>query len=266
MKDFSGKVVVVTGASSGIGEALAVAFARAGAAVVLTARDAARLAAVEQRCVALGAVAWSHRADVTDATQMQALARAVQERHGAADVLVNNAGVVMSGLLVDVEPADWTRLHQINVMGVVNGCRAFLPRMVERGQGGHVVNMASAAGIVGLSGMSTYSATKFALIGLSESLRAEMRRHRIGVSVICPSYVRTPIASKVKIVGALDTERTRKRIAQTFEKNSVTAEHVAQRTLDAIRKNRAITPVGRDAKLGYFFKRLAPGFLARVMG
>jgi short-subunit dehydrogenase len=266
MKDFNKKVVVVTGASSGIGEALALAFAREGATLVLTARDAERLAAVEKQCRAAGAEAWTQRADVTDEAQVQALAQAVAGRHGAADLLVNNAGVVMSGLVVDVEAADWIRLHQINVMGVVHGCRAFLPRMIERGQGGHVVNMASAAGLVGLSGMGTYSATKFALVGLSESLRAEMRRHRIGVSVICPSYVKTPIEGKVKIVGALDNERTRARIAQTFAKNSVTAEHVAARTLDAIRQDRAVTPVGRDAKLGYAFKRLAPGLLARVMG
>ena len=87
-----------------------------------------------------------------------------------------------------------------------------------------------------------------------------------GASVICPSYVRTPIESKVKIVGALDNERTRAAIARTFAKNSVSAEHVAERTLDAVRRNRAVTPVGRDARLGYLMKRLAPGLLARVMG
>jgi NADP-dependent 3-hydroxy acid dehydrogenase YdfG len=262
---FHGKVAVVTGASSGIGEAIAVALARAGATVVLTARDATRLAAVERRCRELGAPAWSHIADVTDEQQMQALASAVHARHGAADILINNAGVVMAGLLADVEAADWRRLHDINVMGVVHGCRAFVPKMIERGQGGHVVNMASAAGIVGTPGMSTYCATKFAVAGLTESLRAELKRHRIGVSLICPSYVDTPIAGKVKIVGAMANERTRERVSRQFRQNSVTPEAVAARTLTAIRRNEPVATVGRDAAMARLLKRWAPGLLARMV-
>ena len=247
MDTVQGKVAVVTGASSGIGEAIAVRLAQAGASVVLTGRDEARLQAAAARCP--GGKAWSFPADVTDEAQVATLAAAVHARHGAIDILVNNAGVVMSGLLVDVEPADWRRLFDLNVLGVVHGCRAFLPKMIERGQGGHVVNMASVAGIVGPSGMSTYAATKFALAGLTESLRAELRRHRIGVSLICPSYVDTPIAGKVKIVGTLDNERTRAAVEREFKRNSVKPELVAERTLEAILKNRALTTVGRDATL-----------------
>lgn len=263
MKDLHGKVAVVTGASSGIGEAIAVRLAQAGATVVLTARDPERLEAATRRCA--GGKAWSFRADVTDEAQVRALAEAVHARHGAADILVNNAGVVMSGLLTEVEPADWRRLHEINVMGVVHGCRAFLPRMIGRAKGGHVLNMASAAGIAGIAGMSTYSATKFAVAGLTESLRAELRRYRIGVSLICPSYVDTPIAGKVKIVGTLDNERTRRAVERQFKRNSVKPEAVAARALDAIRRNPAVATVGRDAALAYWMKRLAPGLLERFL-
>lgn len=263
MRSIEGKVAVVTGGSSGIGEAIAARFAQAGAIVVLTGRDEARLAAATRKA---GPKAWSFAADVTDEPQVRALAEAVHARHGAIDILVNNAGVVMSGLLTDVEDADWRRLLDINVMGVVHGCRAFLPRMIERAQGGHVVNMASAAGIVGMAGMSTYSATKFAVAGLTESLRAELRRSRIGVSLVCPSYVRTPIASKVKIVGRMNNERTRAAIERQFERNSVTPELVAERALRAILTNRALVTVGRDAAMAHWLKRISPALLERVLG
>jgi NAD(P)-dependent dehydrogenase (short-subunit alcohol dehydrogenase family) len=265
MKDFRNRLVLVTGGNSGIGEALALAFARAGARLILSARDAGRLEAVRQRCAELGAEAEAFAADVTDEKQVQALADWVHARHTALDVLVNNAGVVMGGLLTDVEPADWRRLHEINVMGVVHGCRAFLPRMIKRGQGGQVVNMASASGFIGTPGMGTYCASKFALVGLSESLRAELKRSGIGVSVICPSYVKTPIAGKVKLVGALDNDRARARIEREFAQNSVTPEEVAMRTLRAIRRNQFMVPVGRQARMGWVMKRWAPGLLARMM-
>jgi NADP-dependent 3-hydroxy acid dehydrogenase YdfG len=263
MHSVQGKVAVVTGASSGIGEAIAARLSQAGAIVVLTGRDAGRLEAARRKCA--DGKAWCHAADVTDEAQVAEFARAVHQRHGAIDILVNNAGVVMSGLVVDVETADWRRLFELNVLGVVHGCRHFLPRMIEKGQGGHVVNMASAAGIVGMYGMGTYSATKFAVAGLTESLRFEMKRHRIGVSLICPSYVDTPIAGKVKVVGALDNERTRKGIEREFKKNSVKPELVAERTLQAILKNKAVTTVGRDAALARWMKRISPTLLEKAL-
>lgn len=266
MKDFRNRCVLITGGNSGIGEALARAFASEGARLILTARDTQRLQVVAEGCRALGAQVETCAADLTDEAQVQALARYVHERHEALDVLVNNAGVVMGGLVTEVEPADWRRLHEINVMGVVHGCRAFLPRMIAGQRGGHVVNMASASGFIGTPGMSTYCASKFALVGLSESLRAELKRSRIGVSVICPSYVKTPIAGKVKLVGALDNERSRARIEREFAHNSVTAEEVATRTLRAIRSNQFMVPVGRQARMGWLLKRWTPGLLDRVTG
>jgi short-subunit dehydrogenase len=269
MKDFKDRLVLVTGGNSGIGEALALAFAREGARLILTARDTTRLEAVRKRCAGLGATVEVFAADVTDEAQVQALADHVHARHEAVDVLVNNAGVVMAGLLTEVEAGDWRRLHDINVMGVVHGCRAFLPKMIARGQKegqhGHVVNMASASGLIGMRGMSTYSATKFALVGLSECLRAEVKRRGIGVSVICPGYVKTPIAGKVKLVGALASDQARARIDREFTHHSVTPEQVADRTLRAIRRNEPLVTIGRYAKMGWLMKRWAPALLERMM-
>jgi len=265
VKNFKNKVALVTGASSGIGEAIAIALATAGATVILTARDQDKLDAVRLKCIGAGGKAWVYVAEVSDEAQMQALADAVHEQFPAIDILVNNAGVVMGGFTWEVEPSDWKRLHDINVMGVVYGIRAFVPKMIERGQGGHVVNMASVSGLFGAPGMSTYSASKFAVVGLSESLRLELHRHKIGVSVICPGFVNTPIQTKVKMVGSLSSEKARARVAKDFEKTSLTPEQVAQRTLQAILRNEAVAGIGKEAVLVGALKRWAPAVLERFM-
>lgn len=265
MNSFKGKVALVTGASSGIGESIALALAREGATVVLTARDRSKLDAVRERCAASGSDAWVYEAEVSDEAQMQALADAVHARHGALDILVNNAGVVMGGLSWEVETADWRRLHDINVMGVVHGIRAFVPQMIARGKGGHVVNMASVSGLVGTRGMATYSASKFAVVGLSQSLRLELHRYRIGVSLVCPGYVKTPIQSKVKMVGALSTPAAVQRMEREFERASLSPETVAERTLKAIRRNEAMAAIGREALLVRTLGRWAPGLLERAL-
>ncbi|MGQ3057495.1 MAG: SDR family NAD(P)-dependent oxidoreductase [Nevskia sp.] len=264
-RDFRNRRVLVTGASSGIGEALALAFAAEGARLWLVARDAARLEAVRARCAALGAQATVHSADLTDEAAVQRLAAAVHGDGGALDVLVNNAGVVMGGLCWEVEAADWRRLHEINVMGVVHGILAFVPQMIAAGRGGAIVNMASVSGFVGARGMATYSASKFAVAGLTESLRGELHGHGIGVSLICPAFVKTPIQEKVKLVGSLDTPKARARIDRDFAKTSLTPEVVAARTLKAIRGNEAVVTVGRDATAARLLQRYAPALLERLL-
>lgn len=265
MNTIKGKVALVTGASSGIGEAIALALAREGAHVILTARNRDRLEQVRRRCEQAGAQVWAHVAEITDEAQIQKLADAVHASHPALDILVNNAGVVMGGFTWEVEPADWRRLHEINVMGVVHCIRAFAPKMIAREQGGHIVNMASVSGLVGARGMGTYSASKFAVVGLSESLRMELHRHRIGVSVICPGYVKTPIQDKVKLAGELSTPEARKRVEKQFAATTLLPGTVAARTLRAIRRNQALVSIGREAVLARTLKRWAPGLLERVL-
>ena len=265
IQTFRGRRVLVTGASSGIGEALALAFAAEGAELWLVARDGARLDAVRARCAALGASAHVHPADLTDEAQVQRLAVAVHADGRALDVLVNNAGVVMGGLCWEVEPADWRRLHEVNVMGVVHGIRAFVPAMIAAGRGGAIVNMASVSGFVGARGMATYSASKFAVAGLTESLRGELHRHGIGVSLVCPAFVKTPIQEKVKLVGSLATAEARARVDRDFAKTPLTPERVAARTLKAIRGNEAVVTVGRDAAAARLLQRYAPALLARLL-
>lgn len=265
MKNFNNKVALITGASSGIGEAIAIALASAGATVILTARDQDKLEVVRLKCIEAGGKAWVHAAEVSDEAQMQALADAVHAQHPALDILVNNAGVVMGGFTWEVEAADWQRLYDINVMGVVHGIRAFVPKMIARGQGGHVVNMASVSGFFGAPGMSTYSASKFAVVGLSESLRLELHRHKIGVSVICPGFVNTPIQSKVKMVGSLNSVQGRARVAKDFANTKLSPEAVAARALLAIQRNEGLVSIGKEALLVSTIKRWAPALLERFM-
>ena len=264
MKDFNDKIAVVTGGSSGIGQAIATELASHGATVVLVGTNLERLNESKKLCEDIGATAHVQQANVADRKQMQGLAATVIEDIGIPDILVNNAGVVMSGLIHEVEPEDWERLIGINVMGVVYGCRYFLPAMIERGQGGHVVNMASAAGLIGQPGMSTYCATKHAVVGLSASMRYELSGHGIGVTTICPGYVQTPILNNLKLVGKLDTPKVKDKVAGDMRKNNLTAEQVAQRTLKAIRKNEAFATIGRDAKAAWLGHRFTPGLIDRM--
>ena len=265
MKSFKNKVALITGASSGIGESIALALAAEGAKLELVARDRERLEHVRDLCVAKGVEVHLHFADVADEAQMEKVAANIHARHAAIDLLINNAGVVMGGFTWEVETADWRRLHDINVMGVVHGIRAFVPKMIERKQGGHVVNISSVSGLVGVRGMGTYSASKFAVVGMSESLRMELHRFKIGVSVICPGYVKTPIQSKVKMVGTLSSPDARARVDKEFNKTNLLPETVAERTLQAIRRNEFIASIGREAVMVGIFKRWAPSLLERAL-
>jgi NAD(P)-dependent dehydrogenase (short-subunit alcohol dehydrogenase family) len=191
---FRGRVAVVTGGAGGIGLALARAFAARGARIVLADVDAAALARAEGELAAAGAEAFGVAADVTRRESVAALADAAFARFGAVHLLCNNAGIAVAGPLVGADPDDWRRAMDVNFWGVVYGIDAFLPRMIAQRQGGHVLNTASMAGLVGMQGLGIYCATKFAVVGLSESLRRELEPHGIGVSVLCPMLVATRIA------------------------------------------------------------------------
>lgn len=172
--DFTGRLVLVTGAGSGIGLETALAFARAGARLVITDVNEAALAAARAAVTALGAECLARRCDVSDEQDMGALAEHVNERAGVPDILVNNAGIGYFGLFLDTPTVAWRRTFEVNVMGVVNGIRAFLPAMRAAGGERWVVNVASAAGFAPAPSMSAYAASKHAVVGLSEVLAMEL--------------------------------------------------------------------------------------------
>ena len=193
MKEFKGKVAVVTGAASGMGKAFCLDFARRGMKVVLADIEAQPLAAAGAELGTLGAEHLELACDVSKLADLQALADAAFARFGAVHVLCNNAGVGQEGPMHEATHRDWEWVLGVNLWGVIHGIEAFLPRMVAGGQGGHVVNTASMAGMFATKNLGLYNTSKFAVVGLSETLWRDLRPHGIGVSVLCPLGVRTGI-------------------------------------------------------------------------
>ena len=193
MDDFRDRVAVITGGGGGIGAALADAFAARGARIVLADLDEAALARVAERLTRSGATVLAVPTDVTHLASVRALADATERRFGAVHIVCNNAGVGTFGQLATATHADWEYTMRVNFWGVVHGLEIFVPRLIAQGAGGHVVNTASMAGLVGMQWLGVYCASKFAVVGLTEALHRELRPHAIGVSVLCPMLVQTSI-------------------------------------------------------------------------
>ena len=193
MDEFKGRVAVVTGGGGGIGAALAEAFAARGVRLVLADLQLDAAEAVAARLRAGGADAIAACTDVTSRDDVEALAVDTVRRFGAVHIVCNNAGVATFGEIATSTHADWEFTMRVNFWGVVHGVEAFVPRLLAQGQGGHVVNTASMAGLVGMQWLGIYCASKFAVVGLTEALHRELKPHGIGASVLCPMIVATNI-------------------------------------------------------------------------
>ena len=196
MDPFKGRVAVITGGANGIGAAMARAFAARGAKLAIADLDQAALERAEAEHRARGTEVLGVPTDVTKRDQVEALADAVYDRFGAAHVVCNNAGIALLGPIQQCSSADWELTMNINFWGVLYGVQAFVPRMIAAKQGGHFVNTASMAGLVGMPYFAAYNASKFAVVGLSESLSRELKQYGIGVSVLCPMIVETGLTER----------------------------------------------------------------------
>ncbi|MGW2655088.1 SDR family oxidoreductase [Streptomyces sp. NPDC001478] len=264
---FAGQLVLVTGAGSGIGRATAFAFAEAGARLVAVDRDAEGARRTAELCRLIGApAAWAETVDVSDEGAMEKLAEKVAADYGIVDVLVNNAGIGLSGPFLDTTPEQWREVLDVNLWGVIHGCRLFGRQMADRGQGGHIVNTASAAAYQPSRALPAYSTSKAAVLMLSECLRAELAEKSIGVSAVCPGIVNTPITSTARFagVGATEEARLRKRTSKLYGARNYPPEKVADAILDAVVRNRAVVPVTPESRAARFLSRVSPGTLRRV--
>ncbi|MEV5255596.1 SDR family oxidoreductase [Streptomyces werraensis] len=264
---FGGRLVLVTGAGSGIGRATALAFAEAGARVVAVDRDTGAALRTAGEARARGATdAWAETADVADERAVEKLAERVTAAHGVVDVLVNNAGVGLGGAFLDTTTEDWKRVLDVNLWGVIHGCLHFGRRMAERGQGGHIVNVASAAAFQPSRALPAYGASKAAVLMLSESLRAELAERGIGVTAVCPGFVTTNITSTARFAGtdAAEERRRRRKAARLYGLRNYPPEKVAAAVLRAVVRDEAVVPVTPEARAAYALARWLPGVARRV--
>ncbi|HQR26743.1 MAG TPA: SDR family NAD(P)-dependent oxidoreductase [Nocardioides sp.] len=256
MRTFQDRVVVITGAGSGIGRALALELASRGALLALSDVDETGLGVTEALLGEAGARAVrTDRVDVSDRAAVAAYAETVAGHYGRVNVIVNNAGVALTGDLVDLSYEDLDWIVGVNFWGVVHGTKAFLPHLLASGEG-HVVNMSSLFGLIAVPSQSAYNATKFAVRGLSEALRQEMlvAGHPVGVTVVHPGGVKTAIARNSRVADPSKHAET----ARLFDEKLASMEpaRAAEIIVKAVLRNKARVLVGLDAHALHQFARV----------
>jgi NAD(P)-dependent dehydrogenase (short-subunit alcohol dehydrogenase family) len=255
---FAGKRCFITGAASGIGRATALRLADHGAELYLTDRNADGLAQTVDDARALGAQVAEYRAlDISNYDEVASFAEDIHARHPSMDVVMNIAGVAAWGTVDRLTHEHWDKMISINLMGPIHVVESFLPPMVAARRGGHLVNVSSAAGLIGLPWHAAYSASKFGLLGLSEVLRFDLAHHRIGVSVVVPGAVDTPLANTLEIAGVDRDDPEVSRWVDRFSGYAVSPEKAADKILAGIVRNRFLVYTSSDIRLLYAFKRVA---------
>ncbi|OBF22857.1 short chain dehydrogenase [Mycobacterium kubicae] len=261
------KLALVTGAGAGIGRATAIELARQGARkVVIVDLD---VTAAEDTAAAVreaGSDAVVYQVDVTDEAAMNDLAAQVHDDHGVVDILVNNAGIAVAGRFLETTPEHWDAIMAVNVRGVISGSRAFGAQMVERGEGGTIINISSAAAFVPSKSMIAYGTTKAAVLAFSEALRADLADEGITVTAVCPGFVNTNIARSTIYAGmsAEQQERARAKADAAYRRRNFTPEATAKAIVKAVRTGAPVVPVAAESRLGYAMRRISPSVLRLI--
>lgn len=266
MRELRGKVAVITGAGHGIGKETALALAARGCRLAICDINEETLEVARNELAAGGATVTAHRVDVSDPEQVESFASEVIDAHGEAHVLVNNAGVTVFASFEEhsIEDLEW--ILGVNLWGVLYGCKFFLPHLKAAGEG-HIVNLSSVFGIIAPPLQTSYVATKFAVRGFSESLRAELAEYRIGVTSVHPGAIQTNIVRDARLVTDTHSE-LRNSTQRLFDRLGTTPEVVAARVVKAIEQNSPRVLITREAHVADALKRLMPattdGIVARV--
>lgn len=257
IKDLRSKKCFITGAASGIGRATAIEAARQGAELFLTDINAEALETMVSGIRKEGGkVGFYKSVDISDFEAVKQLAQDIHRLHGSMDVLMNIAGIAIWGDIRQLEHGDWRRAIEINLMGPIHVMECFIPEMIKAGRGGHLVNVSSAAGLFGLPFHAAYSASKFGLRGISEVLRFDLKRHGIGVSLVCPGGVNTGLVKTVEIRGVDMNTPEVVALKKHFQKRAVSPEQAAAALLKGVKTNKYLVFTSLDIWLGYWSQRL----------
>ncbi|MCH7508624.1 MAG: SDR family oxidoreductase [Proteobacteria bacterium] len=243
--------VLITGAASGLGKSLALRFAADGWRVAVCDLDEDRLSQTAEEIDRGGGTCMYLRADVTSEQDIEQLAESVSDHWGGLDVLVNNAGIAIAGRTDETSMEEWRRIFEVNFFGVLRTTRAMLPLIA---QGGHIINVASFAGIAAAPGLVAYNTTKAAVISFSESLRAELVDREIGVSVACPAFFKTRL---METSGA-PHDKTRAMVERVMERSKITADDVAEQVFASVRTRQFMLIPHVDARWYWRWKRFFP--------
>jgi NAD(P)-dependent dehydrogenase (short-subunit alcohol dehydrogenase family) len=257
MPTLKNKSVLITGAASGIGLACAKAYAQQGARIVLTDINATALETAKTEIAAMGVACIALVCDVGKVESINACADAVHKEWGTLDVLVNNAGIYYLGGFMETDPVMWQRFYDINVMSVVHMCRAFLPAMKTAPGPHRIVNIASLSSFLPAPNISAYATSKHAVLGLSEVLAMELVGSNVGVTVVCPGIINTPLLGGGRNVGANITERQLKMQADYYQQHGCPPSEVADGIVRATLAGEDYCFTGPKAKLGYNVTRIS---------
>lgn len=253
------KQCFITGAASGIGKATAMQAAREGAMLFLTDINEVALARVVKNIVDDGGVVRFHRAvNIAEHEAVATLAADIQAEYGAMDIIMNIAGISTWGSIEQLEHKHWRDCIEVNLMGPIQVMQQFIPAMIQAGQGGHVVNVSSAAGLFGLPLHAPYSASKFGLRGVSEVLRFDLAKQGINFSLVCPGGVNTGLVNTINIVGVDNNSPKLKKYTKLFQRHAVTPEKAAAAIIKGIKKNKYMVYTSWDIAVGHWFQRVFP--------
>ncbi len=263
MKKLADRTAVVTGAGSGIGRATSVALAHRGCRLALADIDAAGLAETQRLIQEIGRPVTVHVVDVSQRARMEQFAGEVAAAHGGANILINNAGVAVAASFQEHSLEDFEWLMGINFWGVIYGCKFFLPQLLA-GPEGHVVNISSVFGLIGVPQQTSYCASKFAVRGFTEALRVELASSVVGVTSVHPGGVATQIAANMRVNGSPEAQKAKQRIARSFKKMLPPAV-VAAAVVRGIERNKPRVLIARETYVADFAKRLMPAVSTDLM-
>lgn len=261
---YPGKRVLITGATSGLGEALAMQFARAGFRVAVASRNPDKVAATVAQVNAAGGQGLAITLDVTRLEDFESAVGTVEEAWGGLDILVNNAGVITAGKVKDLDLSVWQQSLETDLWSVIHGCRLFLPMLIRSG-GGHIVNVASAAGLLAGPDVATYNVAKAGVVSLSETLKVELAEDNIDVTVSCPTVFKSSLMDSAGHEGDVVEGVTARGLHKDMDSTSISSDDIATSLLSAMAKRRMYDLPQWDAKINWFLSRTFPETFRRIV-